>query len=216
MLRAALRKLKQLSVEPVPFDASALGDEVALQTSWTPAKGGGASFQTHRLVDVDHQRSEFRATKGALAFAAVFMAFGLIPIPIIVVAEGLGAAMIMPIVISMIFVGIGAAMLWFNLAPIVFDKRRGEYWKGRVAPYEASNVAGLKHYAKLGEVHALQIISERCTSKNSSYYSYELNLVLADASRLNVVDHGKLERLREDASRLAAFLEKPVWDATVG
>ena len=39
-------------------------------------------------------------------------------------------------------------------------------------------------------------IRERCTSRNSSYYSYELNLVLDDGSRLNGVDHGNLERLR--------------------
>ena len=33
-----------------------------------------------------------------------------------------------------------------------------------------------------------------------------VDLVLDDGSRLNVVDHSNLERLREDAGRLGAFL----------
>jgi len=35
-----------------------------------------------------------------------------------------------------------------------------------------------------------------------------------DGSRINVVGHGNLERLRSDANRLSQFLDKPVWDAT--
>jgi hypothetical protein len=52
------------------------------------------------------------------------------------------------------------------------------------------------------------------TGNKNSYYSYELNLVLDDGSRINVVDHGNLDRLRSDAQTLSRFLDKPVWDAT--
>jgi hypothetical protein len=216
MLRAALNKLKQLTVEPVPFDPSGLNDEIALKTSWTPAKGGGASFQTHRLIEIDLHRTEFRASRGMVLFAGLFMAIGIGASSIIVATNQQAApgTLILPIVMGLVFAGVGGAMLWFGLAPIVLDKRRGEYWKGRVAPYEAANRESLKHYAKLEQIRALQIVKERCTSKNSSYYSYELNLVLEDGSRLNVIDHGNLERLREDAKRLSEFLGKPVWDAT--
>ena len=48
----------------------------------------------------------------------------------------------------------------------------------------------------------------------SAYYSYEMNLVLNDGKRLNVVDHGNQAKLREDAQTLATFLNVPVWDAT--
>jgi hypothetical protein len=47
-------------------------------------------------------------------------------------------------------------------------------------------------------------------------HRYELNPVLNDGSRINVVDHGNLERLRGDAITLSQFLDKPVWDATRG
>jgi hypothetical protein len=222
MVRDLIRKLQKLRVEAVPFDPSTLGDEVATKTSWGPAKGGGASFQTHRLVEIDPHRTEFRAVPGAIAFYGVFMAIGLGVTTIMFFAnQGSSsgsslAGMILPLMFGLLFAGIGGTMMYFGLAPIVFDKRRGEYWKGRTAPYEAANREGMKHYAKLSGVRALQIIRERCTSKNSSYFSYELNLVLDDGSRLNVVDHGNLTRLREDADRLAAFLGKPVWDGTEG
>jgi hypothetical protein len=56
-------------------------------------------------------------------------------------------------------------------------------------------------------------LTEYVSGNKSSYYSYELNLVLDDGSRINVVDHGNLERLRSDAQTLSQFLGKPVWDA---
>jgi hypothetical protein len=39
--------------------------------------------------------------------------------------------------------------------------------------------------------------------------------VLEDAGRVNVVDHGSIDKLRQDAGKLAQFPGKPVWDATV-
>ena len=47
------------------------------------------------------------------------------------------------------------------------------------------------------------------SGSKSSYYSYELNLVLHDGSRINVVDQGNLKRLRSDANTLSQFLESP-------
>src|SRR5688572_25220550 len=218
MFQKVIQKLKQLTVEPVPFDPTGLDDEIAMKTSWSPAKGGGANFQTHRLIEIDMHRTEFRAAPGLVLFAGVFMLIGLGAMTIMVLAnqEASAAALIVPVVVGLVFAGVGGGLLYFGLAPIVFDKRRGEYWKGRTAPYEAANRQGMKHYAQLEGIRALQIVSERCQSKNSSYYSYELNLVLEDGNRLNVIDHGNLERLRADAEKLSAFLGKPVWDATGG
>ena len=113
-----------------------------------------------------------------------------------------------------VFAAIGGALLYFHAAPIVFDTRRGDFWKGRVAPYEMARQLP-KDFAKLDRIHALQIVSEHCRSDNSSYYSHELNLVLEDGSRLNVVDHGNGGLLRADALALGEFLSKPVWDASV-
>ena len=77
-----------------------------------------------------------------------------------------------------------------------------------------SQKQSIKGLTPLEEIHALQLVSELCHTKNRSYYSYELNLVLRDGQRINAVDHGRHERIRTDAQRLSDFLGKPVWDAT--
>jgi hypothetical protein len=212
-LGSLFQKIQGLSVEPVPFDPSAIGDEVAQRTQWGPAKGGGASFRTHRLVRVDSNRLEFKATAGALAFYWLFLVVGL-GVLIGFSVGGSSRGSVVPLIVGAMFVVAGGAMLRFGTAPIVFDKRKGSYWRGRTSPYDVRHTSELTHHAPLKRVHALQIVSEYCRGNKSSYYSYELNLVLDDGSRQTVVDHGNLERLRADARTLGRFLGTPVWDAT--
>jgi hypothetical protein len=111
----------------------------------------------------------------------------------------------------------GACMLYFGTAPIVFDRRRGFFWKGRKNPDHVFDKGTLKHFAELEQIHALQLISKlvrNSGSEDGPFLCYELNLVLEDGKRINVLNQGNQDRLREDADTLAAFLDKPVWDAT--
>ena len=114
-----------------------------------------------------------------------------------------------------------------------FDRREGCFWKGRWKRGDGAlsirradlnarlEKEALKDYIDLADVYAIQLIKEyvpgsRGTDSCSSpYYSYELNLVLKDGERMNVVDHGNLTRIRADAIQLGEFLGNlPVWDAT--
>ena len=122
-------------------------------------------------------------------------------------------AMLVPMGIGFVFFLVGCSMFWFGTRPIVFDKFRSAFWKGRKGPDDVSDRRELKDYAELQNIHALQIISEYVHGNKTSYYSYELNLVLKDGNRINVTDHGNLKKLREDADALSRFLGKPVWDA---
>ena len=63
MFKRLVQKLQGLRTEPVGYDPSLLDDPVAMQTDWTPAKGDGASFRTHKLVEVNSFRLEFRAAR---------------------------------------------------------------------------------------------------------------------------------------------------------
>ena len=58
----------------------------------------------------------------------------------------------------------------------------------------------------LSSIHALQIVSERVSTKNSSFLSYEINLVLDDKRRVNVVDYGNLNKIQTDAKQLGEYL----------
>lgn len=115
-------------------------------------------------------------------------------------------------IFGLLFLAGGSGVLYVGATPAVFDKRKGFFWKGRKEPDAGSDWRHLKHCARLGEIHALQLITEQIKGK-SSYSSYELNLVLNDGRRINVVDHGGKDRIRADAAALAKFLNKPLWDA---
>ncbi len=211
-----MEKLQSLPVTRKIFDLSQSGDPVALQTEWTPAKKGGTNFQTQKLVEININRIEFKATNGAIAIYILFALMGLMTAIafLLKLSSGLfNAVMIMPLLVGLIFAIVGGCWLYFGTAPIVFDKYKGFFWKGRRSPDEESDRKEIKYFVALEDIHALQLISEYCGGDKSLYYSYELNLVLKNGSRINVVDHANLVKLREDAQTLSAFLGKPVWDA---
>ena len=67
--------------------------------------------------------------------------------------------------------------------------------------------------SSLENIRAIQLIREYVRGNRNSYYSYELNLVCSSGDRINIVDHGSLRAIREDAEILAKYLSLPVWDA---
>jgi hypothetical protein len=219
MFEKLKEKLRKLSVAPVPFDPARLGDPLALQTAWTPARRGGANFRTHRLAVVGPNRMEFRATIGAILFYLVFFLMGLGVFAAITVswfseaAVSFDLVMLVPLLISLVFIVVGAYLFHTGTAPIVFEKARGVFWKGRKGPDEAIASRIADNFIRLDQVHAIQLIAEYISGKNS-YYSYELNLVMKDGKRITVVDHGNRTGIRDDAKTLAMFLGKPLWDAT--
>ena len=63
---------------------------------------------------------------------------------------------------------------------------------------------------KIKDIKNIQVIKERVRTKNSSFYSYEINLVLKKGERLNVVDHGNLKEIKRQAQELSVFLGKKI------
>lgn len=201
-----------------PFDPAAFADPMAQQIDWSPAKGGGSSFCTHKLVQQSPHRLQFRATLGAWIFYLVFAVAGGLVVGAVVLGTELSRATLLrleflvPFLLGSVFLVLGLGLIYFNTMPIVFDKSGAFFCKGRTMPSDVANPRSLRHYAPFSEIYALQLLSERCSSKNGSFFSHELNLVLRDKRRINVVDHGNLTQLRADAQTLAAFLDRPLWD----
>ncbi len=165
----------------------------------------------------DFTRVEFKASTGAKVFYLLFAFIGTAVaagIALFSDAESyLAPEFLVPLAMGVVFMAVGIGMFIYGTTPIVFDKGSGYFWKGRKGPQDVIEVSSLKKCAQLEQIHAIQLVSEFVHSGKSSFYSYELNLVLEDAGRLTVIDHGNLKRLREDANTLAQFLGKPVWDA---
>lgn len=197
------------------FDPARFNDPVAIQTSWRPVKGGGSNFRTYKLVKVNPDRVEFRTTIGAVIFSLIFalpgMALLIFLIPNLNWAV-IDMGIIIGLLLGLIFASIGGYMFYSQMRPIVFDKQAGFLWKGR-KPQMFTNEPTAR-YVWLELIHALQIIAEYVSGKNS-FYSFELNLVLQNGNRINVIDHGNRRRVAEDAEALAEFLGVPVWDATI-
>ncbi len=200
------------------FDPALFNDPLAARIDWHSLRQGGASFRTRRLVQEDLDRWAFKPTPGALLFSLVFMVLGLaaIIVPFIGFFAGkteMEWGLPIPLLVGSVFTAAGGFMFRWFTRPVVFDIRNGCFWKGRTTPMQVVNSSALKCYAKLEDVHALQLISEYCSGKDSSYFSYELNLVLNSGERLNLFDHGNLKKARSDAEMLGRTLGRPVWDA---
>ena len=201
------------------FDPSSIGDPVASQTQWVPLKRGGKNYRSHKIRMPNSSRLEFRVSISAFLFYSIVVLIGL-------ALMGSASVNTLPaggyafhvrdvtlFVAGVVVAVLGACLVYSGTAPIVFDKRQGYFWKGKKAPRVLSASMPLKNVAKLDDIHALQLISEYIMGTRShDHYSFELNLVLKDGKRINVVDHGDLTRMRADVATLSAFLGKPIWD----
>jgi len=221
-IREKIEELKKMQ-KPAERPAVAASDPVAAATEWTPLKAGGANFQTHRLEVVSAQYLRFKASLGALLFYGLFFLIGTGMLTGFSVHHTLAGTwelsvdIVLPLLMGLVFASVGGGLLYWGTKPIQFDKQTGYFWKGRTSPSDVFNVEELSCAARLTDIHAIQLLREYVQGqKGGGYYSYEMNLILKDSHRLNVVDHGKLEKARADAQQLADFLHVPLWDATQG
>ena len=195
-------------------------DPIADETQWDPLVPGGSNFRTHKLKEDLHGDIQFKATFGALCFASIFFLVGLAFLAGFIgalIGSSFSPALLIILLFAVVFGGAGYAMLRSYTRPIVFSSQKGYFYKGRLQGNESPQEQGLEMWCHWDDIYALQIISERIRSssskgRSSSYRSHELNIIKKDASRINVIDHGKLHKLRADAEILAEKLDVPLWD----
>jgi len=196
-------------------------DPVIARTNWTPLALRGHSWPTHRLViDEAAGRAELRPN---------------IPLnrPLLILSELSGLILLIwqcladgqqladsrgPGLVWLTVLLIAVPPFALTLRTVVFDCRSGRFWEQTLAAPSKRHLEG-----RLSGIHAIQVIPERVytgethgmTYRPSFFMSYELNLVNHRGGRLNLVDHAMLRWLRQDAHRLAEFLDVPVWDLTL-
>ena len=168
------------------------GDPVAAKTQWTPLVPGGANFATHRLVQIDGTRAEMKKSGRLFLFGGVFLVVGLG-----ISAVGAFKAGWALMLFGVPFWVVGISVLWPR--SLVFDS-------------SARQFTGPKGPVPFSAIYALQIVKEHVTGSDTDFWSYELNLVLSDASRINVVDHADLALIRTHALKLSALIGCRVWD----
>lgn len=209
-----------------PIDPSRFNDELAKRVSWEPLERGGSNMQTHKAVQIGANRIEFQMTAIAKFFPLV-LAISVFGFFIGLTIKEFYSGNFADVDLKAFFLP-GAIIGFFTIImlisilarkAIIFDRNYGYYWKGKkLKEGEAVNPADFKGAVRLSEIKALQIIPEWVVKNSgkhtSTYYSYELNLILESAQRVNVLDHGNLPALQEDARVLSEFLGIPIWDAS--
>ncbi len=181
----------------------------------TPLKPGGSNFKTHALVKSSSSQLRYRPSVGGALFGFLFFGVGLgFVIFNLIFEDGLmynpSLFNLFGLAFGLIFALAGGYILYHLYKPRVFDKQSGYYYKGyNFKPNERE----LEHQFKLNTIAAVQIIGETIRDSDGSYGSYELNLVLEDGTRRNVVDHGSLKTIIDDAHIVSEFLNVPIWHA---
>ncbi len=185
--------------------------ELPTDIDWSPVEWRGSSFRTHILVFPDSDTALFKRTIRSIAFDMIFVVLALIATVVAYRALGendfiIDKGALVGLGITLMIIGIAVAQLLPGRRRVVFDRRRGYYWKGHKDPEASDDKRGLKNFAELKDIVGLQIVPRRLRSGRS----FELNLVLKGSSRLNVVSHGDEKRLMADARELAEFLDVPL------
>lgn len=225
-IASKLEKMAEAAREKNQAIADQFDHPIAKVTEWSPIKSGGANFKTAGIVVTPNHQLKVKKSVGGKLFYGLFglIGFGVLSILLISIlgigpsdlqitelAEETGAAIGM-LIFGFIFFLVGVIPLTRN-KNLVFDKAEGYCWEGNKSPRDVIRAEEIEKLIRLERIQALQLIKERISSSDSSYYSYELNLVLDDGSRVNVLDHGSLKSVREDAEILSKYLEVPVLDA---
>lgn len=192
------------------IDPSRFNDPLALRINWTPAKKGGTSIEIQRLEPSASGGMHFVAAPVALVMGWMCLLLGLVTIAAMgpfSLEDGIPTLNLYqkPLVAlcgGLAFTVIGAWTLHVANLRNEFNTISGQFTQGKSPPL------------RLSEIHALQLLGERVRGHKTWFTSYELNLVLHSGQRVNVVDHGNLDRLYSDAKNLSALLDKPLWDVT--
>ena len=184
------------------LDLDCFEDELAFRISWDPLVGGGTNFCTHRLQKTSglmNNSIEFKPTFIAYLASISFAVLGLIAFLVTLSSGSMESGALALIALALLGFG-----LW-SLRDLV--KQKSSFSSSSRVFYKNTKSCGFDN------ICAIQLLREYVGQNKHSYYSYELNLVCINGERINIVDHGALHAIREDASILADYLSIPVWDA---
>lgn len=166
-----------------------------------PAVAGGSLFRTHHVVELpDRLELQPSATaRGVVIGLAVFAPLALAVGAVYGHLHRDPGALIVGI---MLFLTTGVlAVLLRRLLDHrhVFDRARERYFGTRE-----------RIELPLGDIVGLQIVQKTVHGPQSDYACWELNLVLAQGRRVNVLSHADHPSLEADARTLARWLDVPL------
>ena len=173
-----------------------------------PLKPGGASFQITRLVFEQYSIVVRMTWKFYLLFCIIAVPFNVLILIALASSKriDLGLFCVLVLVDSLMAFCIINGLIRRNYP--LFDMVKGIFYPNGK---KRDNIG-----IPFNQLDHLQIVAEHCHTSKNSYYSYELNVVLKDGTRHNIMDHGSSKLLLADAQKLASRLSLPLVDDGTG
>lgn len=168
------------------------------------SQNSGASFCTHILKQASGFLY-FEPTLMGKAFWLIFQTLGILAICMGIASlffeEGGLASLLICEAVGIAFLVLGIA------GQKNLNRERKFDWRTRtiILPYSI-NPMSLPQQLSFSEVLALQILKKTVHSSEHNFDSYELNLVLKNHHRINIVDHSGESQIQKDAQRIAEIL----------
>jgi hypothetical protein len=193
---------------PKIFNPKNFKDPVAQNTEWTPVfKDSNGNFKVKRIIEeAGGGKLGFQKSTSSKSLYRNCVFLGLVAFAYMVISNN---QVLMLRVFSLLAVVVGLWGMSLQNQPFFFDKASGIFKNGR------------KQTVKFDDVYALQLLSREVQVKAppkgelKKIKTYELNLVLNDGKRVNVLAHGGFNEIKEDSDIISRFIDKPLWDAAV-
>lgn len=181
------------------FDIQASG------VNWEPLCDDGANFQTHELK-ISPNYIKLVPSLGMHLFTSIFAFFCLgIIFLMVVIAFNLDWVQIKnPVIAFMFLTGLFVYIfkIFYNIySRILFFDLRNRLF-----------IIGRKQYST-DSIVALQILKKNQSSDDGHFICYELNILHADGSRLNLISHNRLDNIKKIAKTIkSSFMAINVLD----
>lgn len=205
-------------LDPRYFD-----DPVALRTGWEPLSPGGSRHITNRLREIAPQVLSFQPTAyrhyQSLVHLLALLVFGNMLIVSLLRDElNINRPDEWWVISALlqILVGCGVTLILLNRS-IVVDGNAAQVrlglsrlkWLNKVPWLQTLLCCSLP----FADIHSIQLLDEEVRYlREPMFWSYELNLVLSDGKRINLIDHRDQREIRWDAGALSRMMDVPIWD----
>lgn len=188
-----------------------------------PLVPGGNSGKTHRFIYVDSNEIEIVPDYGFFWRVLDIIPTTLPPLLWIVFMfiDILGIfGMLVVLFIYLAILILHSFIKTINLnTKIVFNKRSGLYWIKKMTFISFNKTVAIR----LKDIKAVQIVKEEVKQTETVFEEqvdliescFELNLILKDNSRRNLIDHSEGNSILYDAKQLAKFLNVPLYNGKV-
>lgn len=202
--------LKERNKRMITIAFDSYSDLFIKEISWNPLKPGWASFKTNSLINKPNWNYQYVVSIGTKLFAWYFLVFSLMWLFSLFSWYQQEVGRWHPFdndtIIAFLFFPVIFSLFWL----LIYTK----FSKRKFFDLANSCLYIWKQTISFSDIYAIQLLREYVNWNKSNYNSYELNLILKNKSRINVIDHWKVEFVRKDALVIWWFIWVPVWDLT--